>query len=217
MENSTSFFDAIKQGNLAAVESLLSQNPELASARDAGGASAVLTAIYYGQPAAADLLIARGAPLDLFEACAAGRLEVVRRLVDQDPARVNAWAPDGFQPLGLACFFGHAEIAKLLLEHGAEVNSPSRNPLKVQPLNSAAAAQNLEIARLLLNHGADPNARQGEDFTPLHAAGQNGQVEMIRLLLERGANPRSASADGKTAYDLAVENGHAEAAELLRM
>jgi ankyrin repeat protein len=217
MENATSFFDAIKQGNLAAVENLLSQNPELINAKDSGGASAVLTAVYYGQPALADLLIARGAPLDLFEACAAGRLEVVRGLVDQSPAQVNAWAPDGFQPLGLACFFGHKEIAKLLLERSAEVNSPSRNPLKVQPLNSAAAAQNLDIARLLLDHGADPNARQGEDFTPLHAAGQNGQVGMIRRLLERGANPRSASADGKTAYDLAVENGHTEAAQLLKV
>ncbi len=164
----------------------------------------------------ADLLIARGASLDLLEASAAGRLEVVRKLVEQSPDQVNAWAADGFQPLGLACFFGHQEVAKLLLERGAEVNSPSRNPLKVQPLNSAAAAQNLEIARLLLDHGADPNARQGEDFTPLHAAGQNGQVAMIRLLLERGANPRSASADGKTAYDLAVESGHTEAAQMLK-
>ncbi len=216
MESTASFFSAIKQGDLTAVKSSLIKDPLLAGSHDEGGASAVLTAIYYGQPDIADLLIEHGAPLDLFEAAAVGRLDKVRALLDETPSLINAWAPDGFQPLGLACFFGHTAIVELLLSRGAEVNLPSRNGLKVQPLNSAVAGQHLQIARLLLDRGADPNARQGEDFTPLHGAAQNGQVDMIRLLLAHGADPRARSANGKTPYVLAVESGHAEAATLIQ-
>ncbi len=218
MEQTASFFfDSIKKGDHLAVEALLAQNPELVTAVDSSGTSAVLTSIYYGQPSITQLLIRHGAPLNLFEASAAGQIEVVQEILDASPEQVNAWAPDGFQPLGLACFFGHTPLVELLLARGAEVNSPSRNALRVQPLNSAVAAQNLDIARLLLEHGADANARQGEDFTPLHAAAQNGQIEMIHLLLEHGADPAVRSANGKTPYDLAIEAGHMDAAELVRV
>src|SRR5512146_1334035 len=121
----TLFFEAIKQGKLDDVESILALNPDLARTQDAGGLSPVLTAIYYGQPAIADRIIASGAPLTLFEASAAGRLSEVRALLEEAPAQVNAWAPDGFQPLGLACFFGHTEVVEFLLARGAEVNYPS--------------------------------------------------------------------------------------------
>jgi ankyrin repeat protein len=194
---------------------MLSQNPELASSLDASGLSAVLTAVYYGQQSIVDRLIASGAPLNLFEAAATGRLTEVKALLDKTPSQVNAWATDGFQPLGLACFFGHVPLVELMLNRGADVNSPSRNPLKVQPLNSAVAGLHLEIARLLLEHHADPNARQGEGFTPLHAAAENGQISMIQLLLSYGADPHLSSTGGKTPYDVAIEAGHAEAAQLL--
>src|SRR5439155_4037813 len=52
----------------------------------------------------------------------------------------NAWAEDGFQPLGLASFFGHVDTARVLVEGGADVNSASRNDFKVMPLHSACAA-----------------------------------------------------------------------------
>jgi ankyrin repeat protein len=217
MESSTdSLFSAVKQGDLKAVEEILKHNPDLVKAKDSSGLSAVLTAMYYGQPAVADWLIEHGAPLDVFEACAAGKLDQARDLIDKTPSLVNAWAPDGFQPLGLACFFGYTTIVDMLLKRGAQVNSPSQNPLKVQPLNSAVAGQHMEIARLLLGHGADANARQGEDFTPLHGAAQNGQAAMIRLLLEYGANPSAKDARGRTPADLAVESGHPEVVQFLQ-
>lgn len=212
------FFNAIKNGSRAVIEEMLAQEPQLAGARENGGMSAVLTAIYYQQPEIAGLLIERGAPLDLFEASAAGQVEVVREILKTAPAgSVNAWATDGFQPLGLASFFGHTALVELLLDSGAEVGSASRNPLNVQPINSAVAGQHLEITRLLLAHGADPNARQGENITPLHAAAQNGQIEMIQLLLDHGADPRALDGNGKTAYDYAVEASHPQAAELVKL
>jgi uncharacterized protein len=127
----------------------------------------------------------------VFEASAAGRAERVRELLDQDPSLANAWADDGFQPLGLASFFGHVEAARLLVERGAEVNSASRNDMKVMPLHSAVATGDpdarYELAKLLLEHGADPNARQQDDYTPLMAAEHHGDERLRRLLIEHGA------------------------------
>jgi uncharacterized protein len=153
--------------------------------------SELLQAIYRGDQARADELLAANPELDVFEAAAVGRTERLRELLDADPALANAWAEDGFQPLGLATFFGHVESARLLVEHGAEVNSASRNDMKVMPLHSAAATGDsearYELAKLLLEHGADPKARQQDDFTPLMAADQLGDDRLRELLIQHGA------------------------------
>ena len=152
--------------------------------------SDVLKAIYRGDREEAERLAA-GRDLDVFEATALGRTDRLQELLAEDPSLANAWAEDGFQPLGLASFFGHAEAARLLVERGAEVNSASRNAMKVMPLHSAAAARDpqvrYEIAQLLLEAGADPNARQQDDYTPLMAADQHGDERLRELLVAHGA------------------------------
>lgn len=153
--------------------------------------SELLQAIYQGDQARADELLAADPELDVFEAAAVGRTDRLRELLDEDPDLANAWAADGFQPLGLASFFGHVEAARLLVERGAEVNSASRNDMKVMPLHSAAATGDpdarYELAKLLLEHGADPNARQQDDYTPLMAADQHGDERLRKLLVDHGA------------------------------
>jgi len=92
--------------------------------------------------------------LNIFEASATGQTERVRALVKQDASLANAFSSDGFMPLGLAVFFGHRETVEVLLAAGAEVNTASRETMKVTPLHSAAAAREVAIARLLIDHGA---------------------------------------------------------------
>jgi uncharacterized protein len=154
--------------------------------------SELLQAIYRGDQARADELLADDPELDVFEAAALGRTQRLGELFDEDPSLANAWAEDGFQPLGLASFFGQVDAARLLVERGAEINSASRNDFKVMPLHSAAATGDpdvrYELAKLLLEHGADPNARQQDDFTPLMAADQHEDERLRRLLVEHGAN-----------------------------
>jgi uncharacterized protein len=153
--------------------------------------SELLQAIYRGDQARADELLAGDPELDVFEAAAVGRVDRLRELLDADRSLANAWAGDGFQPLGLASFFGHVEAARLLVERGADVNSASRNDFKVMPLHSAAATGDpearYELAKLLLDHGAEPNARQQDEFTPLMAADQHGDERLRSLLVEYGA------------------------------
>jgi ankyrin repeat protein len=153
--------------------------------------SELLQAVYRGDQARVDELLAAAPNLDVFEAAAVGRADRLRELLDDDPTLANAWADDGFQPLGLACFFGHLEAARLLVERGAEVNSASRNEMTVMPLHSAGATGDpdtrYELAKLLLEHGADPNARQQDRYTPLMEADQHGDERLRELLVTHGA------------------------------
>jgi ankyrin repeat protein len=154
-------------------------------------ASELLLALYRGDTAAAEEILKTDPELDVFEAAAAGRDERLRELVDADPSLANAWAADGFQPLGLASFFGHPRAARVLVDHGAEVNSASRNNFKVMPLHSACATRDADVrfqlATLLLERGADPNARQQDDFTPLMEARQLNDERLEQLLISNGA------------------------------
>ena len=154
----------------------------------------LLEALYRGDDARVSELL-RGKPeLNVFEAAAFGRTVRLRELLDEDASLANAFGDDGFQPLGLACFFGHVEAARLLLGRGADPNSLARNEhLQVGPLHSASASENkgeevrYELCELLLDRGADPNLRQGGGFTALDSARQNGEERLERLLRERGA------------------------------
>jgi uncharacterized protein len=211
----TDFWKAVKTGDRSGVESLLAADPRLATAR-LDGASAVLVATYYHKPGIAECLRPHVAELDIFEACALGDAERVKALLESDGSLANAVAQDGFGPLGLACFFGHEPVARMLLASGARVDQASSNGMRVMPLHSAAASHSVPIARLLLESGAPVNARQGDGeggFTPLMEATLNGQVEMVDLLMRHGSDPSMKDDNGNTAADHARSRGHAALAE----
>src|ERR1035438_6357206 len=114
--------EAAKAGDAAKVGELLTQDPALATSRNAQGESAVLSALYRGHSAIVQTLLAMGANLNVYEAAAIGETEQVRREVAADPSLVNSFSPDGFNLLGLAAFFSHPDIVDVLLERKADVN-----------------------------------------------------------------------------------------------
>lgn len=210
------FFDAVKAGDIARVRELLETDRALAAARDSGGRSAILLALYYGRNAVADLLLDTRTDLDIVEASATGRADRVDALLAQDPALANAYAADGFTPLGLAAFFGHRSVVDLLLARGANVNAVSRNATGYSALTGAVAHGHGEIVAALLAAGADAAHRYGPGYTSLHEAAASGRLEVARLLLEHGADPSARTDAGQTPLALAEDKGHAEVAALLR-
>jgi uncharacterized protein len=155
--------------------------------------SALLQALYRGEDEQVEKLLAVDPELDVFEAAALGRAERLRELLDEDPSRANAFGDDGFHPLGLACFFGHLEASRLLLDRGADVNALSTNEhVQTAAIHAGAAAAGdeatrYELVKLALEHGADPNLPQGGGFRAIDAARQNGDARVEQLLLEHGA------------------------------
>jgi ankyrin repeat protein len=156
--------------------------------------SALLEALYRGQTEQVKELLAGNPELDVFEAAALGKTDRLREVLDEDSSRANAFGDDGFHPLGLACFFGHVDAARLLLERGADVNALSRNDhIQTAAIHAAAAAQvtdeetRYELVQLALEHGADPNLPQGGGFRAIDAARQNGDTRVEQLLVQHGA------------------------------
>ncbi|GGL86066.1 hypothetical protein GCM10010840_25020 [Deinococcus aerolatus] len=208
-------FLAIRAGDGQAVRDLIRQDRTLLGAVSPMGVSPVLFAAYYHHPAMARVLVEEGAALDIFEAAAIGEAERVREVLDADAALLNAASPDGFSPLGLAAFFGQEAVAALLLSRGADVNTVSRNAMRVGPLHSAVAGNHAGLVRTLMDAGADVNAAQQGGFTPLMGAAQNGNAELVRLLLSHGARPGDLTGEGRSAAELAQEEGHGEVLILL--
>ncbi len=202
-------FDAIRAGDTARVKELLAVDPQLAEARNAQGATAVLWSLYTRHADLAPLLLGSRTP-DFFEACALGDRASVARLLATSPSLANDYAADGFTGLGLAVFFGHVELARKLVDVGADVNRPSCNDIRVFPLHSAVESGRLELLDLLLAHGATADPAEFLGATPLHSAAARGSREMVARLLAAGASKTLRTRDGKTAADLAREYGHTE-------
>jgi ankyrin repeat protein len=215
MSQETELLEAIRKGDAAAVAALLDADPALLRA-SAGPTSAILLAVYHGRADIARLFTDRGAELTFGEAIALGESDRVRATLDGDPSLLHAFTPDGFPPVGFAIFFRHPDLARELIERGADVSAAARNDQRVAPVHAAAAVCDAVSMRLLLERGADPNARQQVGFTALHGAANSGDRATAELLLAHGADPHPKNDEGKTPADVAAERGHTEFAEWLR-
>lgn len=212
MTDVAALVQCLRRGDGGAVDALVSARPELARARDGQGVSVVCLAVYMGQTTSAERIAAGRDDLDIFEASVLGQTARVQALIESDAALVNTFSPDGFHPLGYACFFGRRELFDGLVAAAADVNAPSRNAMKVRPLHSAVATSDPDIAlhmtRVLIRQGADLNARQQGGFTALMEAAHRGHGLMMEVLLAAGADPSLRNDDGQDAAELARASGH---------
>lgn len=140
---------------------------------------------------AVDLLLSLGTKWDVWSAAVHGRLDELRRLLDEDPSRVNAPGGDGERPLHFA---KDAATAELLIERGADLEirdvDHESTPIQYQVRNS-------EVARVLLEHGATPDI-----FTAVAL----NDVEVLRRVL--AADPAAPLARvGKDPFVTRQSNG----------
>ncbi|QKK06096.1 MAG: ankyrin repeat domain-containing protein [Pseudomonadota bacterium] len=161
----------------------------------------------------------------------------LQTVLDEKPAILNDYAPNGETLLHSAVVKGDAVAVKFLLGKGADVakkrrGDDGRGPYRAQtqgyeqfisseaggtPLFYAALAGRKEIAEMLLAKGAKPDAQSTSGATPLHAAAQRNDVEMLKILCEGKSKPRIDGTDGtgNTALHYAVAGDRKKAAEYL--
>ena len=211
------FLDACKVGDEAKVRAMLAQDPALAGMRAPSGETPVVAALYRGHMSIVDALVDAGAPLDLFAAAALGRQEVVEARLAEDPAGLSRLSYDGWTPLHLSAFFGHAPVAALLLAHGADINARSTNSIRNTPLHAAVAGGRVETALALIEAGADVNAADGGGHTPLHIAAEGGYVPIVEALLRRKADPHAVDAEDRTPLARAAARNHAAVIDLITL
>jgi ankyrin repeat protein len=205
----------ITTADLGGLDDLLVKEPALAKSRTSHRVSPLMLSCYYKKPEVTSLLLKYLDEINLFEASAAGKFDVVAHLVYNNRDAINAYADDGFTALGLACYFGQYEVARYLVLKGADVNLPSNNGFGVYPIHSAAAGNYTQIVRMLIEANALVNVKQQAGSTPLHSAAQNGNIDLLILLLEHGADVNVRMEGGKLPADLAREKGFTEIAEVL--
>jgi uncharacterized protein len=97
------------------------------------------------------------------------------------------------------------EIAKLLIEYGADVNSPDRTGWT--PLHIALQYGLIDLVHFFLDHGADVNAKKQDHWTALHLATFNYSLHTVKVLLERGANVHARNDVGQTPFQIASLRG----------
>jgi len=180
------------------VEHLITKHPQDVNA-DGGHYVRPLVAALAGEHfQTADLLRHNGADLDdvrgvagrnpLHGATYSGNLEVVRILIEYDPAYINARDKYGWTPLLVASNGRNSKdgsVVRLLLEHGADINAQSQNGWT--PLLWASYYGTLEVVRLLLERGADVEAKKNDGETALQIAADRRHDEVVELLREHGA------------------------------
>jgi ankyrin repeat protein/uncharacterized glyoxalase superfamily protein PhnB len=146
-----------------------------------------------------------------FETCAAGDVDVLRRLLADDPALVRAGHPkahhQGWTGLHAAARAGRVDAVRLLLAHEADPNAREAGD-NTYPLHWAAAHAHLETVRALLDAGGDVHGvGDVHELDTIgwasffHAPGDHppppidgSHREVVALLVERGAHHHVFSA-----------------------
>ena len=155
-------------------------------------------------------------------AAASGDLEEVEILLDggADPDRPKDSI--GGTPLLMALDLAHFDIARLLIDRGADVRAATNgNMTSLIKLAGASPApglqsEQLDLAETIVDRGVPIDARLAVPHTTaLMMAAIRGNAGLVQLLLRLGADPRLQDDKGQTALAFALKKGHADIAQLL--
>eukprot|EP00854_Cymbomonas_tetramitiformis_P014662 gene14662-17323_t len=204
----TALLLAASGGHLAVVTELLARGAEVdlddrhaPEGCHVDGRTPLIAAAFVGSLSVVQALLAQGANLEACDttgatalrmAAGSGRLTVVAELLRQGGSMVPS--DDGATPLHAASCNGHFSVAKLLLDHQAEINAQKCD--RSTALMMAACNGQLAIVELLLQRGADVSLKDRSGDTAIEAADFRGQIEVVRFMRRaatRTLNPMCGS------------------------
>jgi ankyrin repeat protein len=103
---------------------------------------------------------------------------------------------------------GHAAVAAMLLENGADASARSED--LGTPLAAASARGHVDVVRAILDRAPDRDRDHiGIDESLVNSASK-GHEQIVNILLSNGGSPNATSKDGVAALFWASYNGHPE-------
>ena len=183
---------AASEGHLAVAQWLIEQGADV-NVADNYGTTALIVAATAGHHEVVKLLLDHGANVQvrddsggapLVNSVYFGHTETVKYLLEAH--RKKDAKPldkrDGEELLLLASGLGHADIVRLMVTWGIDVNG--RGLKQRTPLMAAAAFDRVEVAKVLLELGADPQARDEDGNTAQRVADDKGSDNVAALLMQ---------------------------------
>ena len=136
------------------------------------------------------------------EACVNNNLEKVKEMVENGyDFEYNLELDNKVRsPLAYAVKHGSIDVARYLIEKGADINDDEVYP---SPLKIAVRNKNVEMTSLLLDNGAIVDICDAKHSTPLQWAVFGGCEEIVKLLLDNGADANHVDDNGITPLFLA--------------
>lgn len=183
--------------------------------------NALQTAVREGHLAIAELLLERGAKIDLPDRSGWSPLtsavyrndaEMIDLLLRKG-ADKNRYGDSGWSPLAVAITYGDLARVKQLVDAGADVNAS--NNAGYTPLMFATAKRADDVLALLIERGAKVGAANRAGITSLMLAAAEDNVAAAKRLLAAGADAAARGADGRTALQIAREKRNAQVEALL--
>ena len=191
------------------------------SLSNAGSYDDFITAVTFDKPQTIERLLARGFdPNTPNEKGIPGLIVALQSespksalvLAKHTQTQVNVQNLAGETPLMLAAITNHLELAKLLIERGADVNKPGWTPL-----HYASTRGHREMMRLLLDNEAYIDSEAEDGTTPLMMAAYGAPALAVKLLLEEGADPTLVNSSNFSALDLALRGDRQQSAFYIRV
>ena len=206
--------EAVKNGDIAAVRSLLEQHVDV-NATQPDGATALAWAAERDDLETADLLIQSGANVNLANENGATPLWLAATMASSrmtekllgSGANPNAALVSGETALMAAASTGNIDVVMALISHGADVNAREIRGSQTA-LMWATAEKRSEVARYLIEHGADVKNKSKAGLTPFLFAAQQGDLDSARLLAAAGADISAPGPDGRSPLLIASAGGH---------
>ncbi|KAG0670967.1 Set3 complex subunit, partial [Maudiozyma exigua] len=110
-------------------------------------------------------------------ACDKGKIEQVKKLIEEGEININDQDNAGNTPLHEAALNGHIDIVKLLVEEGANINVQSYDMFQDTPLIDASANGHLDVVSYLLKHNADPTITNAKCMTAYEAIEEDSDLD----------------------------------------